>query len=459
MLKEHQTTFSFAQKLVDFIAVIFCWWLAYYIRFETIIPDAQTGLLTFYLKVSPILGIITFYFFRKYGLYRSHRFTSRFNEILTVIKANNIATIAFIIFVYFFFRDKVSRITFINYMIISNVVLISIRILIRNLLRMMRQKGRNLRYIMLVGDGIQLDGYVKHLKQFKDAGIKFSGWIDSNGKAEKFGIKEFNCSLSEAIEQMKLDSIVIGYSSKNSDKIEKVLMENYNETTPIQILPDMAYSYIGYEINDFGGIPIITINQPKVNNFDYFIKRVFDFSVTLTGTIIISPLLIILALLVKLTSRGPIFYGQERMGLDGKTFKMLKFRSMRVDAEQETGAVWAVENDPRRTKFGTFLRSTSLDELPQLFNVINGDMSLVGPRPERPVFVNKFKKEIPAYMLRHKMKAGITGWAQVNGWRGDTSLHKRIECDIYYIKNWSLLFDIKILFLTFWKGFINKNAY
>jgi exopolysaccharide biosynthesis polyprenyl glycosylphosphotransferase len=169
--------------------------------------------------------------------------------------------------------------------------------------------------------------------------------------------------------------------------------------------------------------------------------------------------MLVLAILVKLTSRGPVLYRQERMGLDGGTFEMLKYRSMKTDAESATGAVWAVENDQRRTAFGVFLRSTSLDELPKLWNVFVGDMSLVGPRPERPVFVDQFKRNIPNYMLRHRVKTGITGWAQINGWRGDTSLEKRIECDIYYIRNWSLWLDVKILFLTVFRGFVNRNAY
>lgn len=201
------------------------------------------------------------------------------------------------------------------------------------------------------------------------------------------------------------------------------------------------------------------LNKPPLREIDLFIKRLFDLVITFIGMVFISPLLFLLAILVKITSPGPVLYAQERMGLDGKIFKMWKFRSMKVGAESETGAVWAKENDPRRTRFGTFLRKTSLDELPQLWNVLKGDMSLVGPRPERSVFIEKFKKEIPAYMLRHRMKAGITGWAQVNGWRGNTSLEKRIDCDIYYIKNWSIWLDLKILFLTFLKGFINKNAY
>jgi exopolysaccharide biosynthesis polyprenyl glycosylphosphotransferase len=188
-------------------------------------------------------------------------------------------------------------------------------------------------------------------------------------------------------------------------------------------------------------------------------KRVTDALVSVILIVVLSPLLLLIAVLVKLTSPGPILYSQERMGLDGRSFAMLKFRSMKADAERHSGAVWADVKDDRRTKLGTFLRKTSLDELPQLWNVLYGDMSLVGPRPERPIFVNKFRKEIPHYMLRHKVRAGITGWAQVNGWRGNTSLESRIECDLFYIKNWSYILDLKILTMTVWKGFINKNAY
>jgi exopolysaccharide biosynthesis polyprenyl glycosylphosphotransferase len=196
-----------------------------------------------------------------------------------------------------------------------------------------------------------------------------------------------------------------------------------------------------------------------LNGWGGYAKRLTDIVVSAIALIILAPVLFVIALAVRLTSKGPIFYGQERMGLDGRTFKMLKFRSMRQDAESSTGAVWAQPGDDRRTPIGAFLRATSLDELPQFWNVLRGDMSLVGPRPERPVFVHQFRKDIPHYMLRHKVKAGITGWAQVNGWRGNTSLDRRIECDLYYIRNWSYGMDWKILFLTLWKGFVNKNAY
>jgi len=189
------------------------------------------------------------------------------------------------------------------------------------------------------------------------------------------------------------------------------------------------------------------------------VKRFSDIIFSSVLIIVSSPLFILLAIIIKLESTGPVIYRQERVGLDGNIFEIFKFRSMRINAEEKTGPVWASDGDNRRTRLGTFLRRTSIDELPQLFNVFRGDMSLVGPRPERQVFVEEFKKSIPKYMLRLKMKAGLTGWAQINGWRGNTSLDKRIEFDLYYIRNWSLLLDLKIILLTFWKGFINPHAY
>jgi exopolysaccharide biosynthesis polyprenyl glycosylphosphotransferase len=225
-------------------------------------------------------------------------------------------------------------------------------------------------------------------------------------------------------------------------------------------VPDVhRYITLGCEVENFYGFPVVRLNDSPMIGWGAMAKRTTDVIGSVFALIMLSPLLFLIGVLVKLTSRGPILYAQERMGLDGSTFKMLKFRSMKADAESRSGAVWAQAVDDRRTAFGTFLRKTSLDELPQFWNVLRGDMSLVGPRPERPVFVDKFRSEIPLYMLRHKVKSGITGWAQVNGWRGNTSLARRIECDIFYIRNWSYALDLKILLFTLWKGFINKNAY
>ena len=228
----------------------------------------------------------------------------------------------------------------------------------------------------------------------------------------------------------------------------------------IQVIPDIyEFATIRGGIEEFDGLPIISLQDSPLYGWNMVIKRAADIAFSIIAITLTAPLVVLIAITIKLTSHGPVFYRQERMGLDGKIFQMLKFRSMWVDAEKESGAVWAKEDDPRRTWLGAFLRKTSIDELPQFFNVLKGDMSIVGPRPERPVFIEEFRKNIPKYMLRHKMKAGITGWAQVNGWRGDTDLKKRIEYDLYYIENWSFWFDLKIMWLTIWKGLVNKNAY
>ena len=198
---------------------------------------------------------------------------------------------------------------------------------------------------------------------------------------------------------------------------------------------------------------------PLSNTFNSMVKRIMDVLGSIAAIIVASPVMLLMCILIKATSKGPLIYKQERVGLHNKTFWMYKFRSMEVQPESEEKKAWTVKNDPRVTGIGKFMRRTSIDELPQLFNILKGDMSLVGPRPERPFFVEKFREEIPRYMVKHQVRPGLTGWAQVNGYRGDTSIRKRIECDLYYIENWTVSFDIKILFLTFFKGFINKNAY
>ncbi len=212
-------------------------------------------------------------------------------------------------------------------------------------------------------------------------------------------------------------------------------------------------------LEDLDGVPVININDVPLQGFNTVVKRAIDVAISSIALVILSVPLAIIALLIRLTSRGPVLFYQERMGLDGKSIMILKFRSMYDDAEAETGPVWARENDPRVTPLGRFLRRSNLDELPQLWNVLRGDMSIVGPRPERPHFVAQFKHRIPSYMLRHKVKAGLTGWAQVNGWRGNTSIEKRIEYDLYYIEHWSVSLDIKIMWLTLLRGFFHKHAY
>jgi Undecaprenyl-phosphate glucose phosphotransferase len=380
-------------------------------------------------------------------------------EIISVLKANILSLVLLVILFYFFGSERVSRLTILIYFIVSTSLLVFFRIIFRNVLRSLRKNGHNLRHVLLVGNGAPLLQYIEIINKYKDCGVNIVGWIDSPESANQTSINRINKDYNDFIKSNTVDSVVISYQGSSSHQTSLFIKEHYNDVIPIKILPDLSYSMVGHSIDDFVGLPTISVNSPKISSISLAVKSFIEIFMTFLGLLIISPLLFTISILVKASSPGPIFFAQERIGLNGKKFKMWKFRSMKVADKTTQTNEWSNKDNPRKTKVGEILRKTSLDELPQLWNVMTGDMSLIGPRPEQPHFVNKFRHEIPGYMLKHKMKPGITGWAQVNGWRGDTDLGKRIECDIYYIKHWSLWFDFKIIFLTFWKGFINKNAY
>jgi len=256
-----------------------------------------------------------------------------------------------------------------------------------------------------------------------------------------------------------VDQVILALPSEDTGLLKTLMGKLALRTVDVKIVPDLfQYVTLYGGLEEFGGLPIVSLQGGPLEGWNLVAKRVFDILFSAAALILVSPILLVVALLVKLTSKGPVLYKQERMGMDDAVFPILKFRTMRTDAES-SGARMATAGDDRRTPVGAFLRRTSLDELPQLFNVLRGDMSLVGPRPERPVFIEEFKRQIPKYHLRHKVKAGITGWAQINGLRGQTSIAKRIEYDLYYIENWSLLLDLKILVRTALGGFLSRNAY
>ncbi|MDA3958351.1 sugar transferase, partial [Oceanispirochaeta sp.] len=356
--------------------------------------------------------------------------------------------------------DRLSRLTLVLFFIICQISLILNRVIFRNHIMMKMIKGELISKLFVIGQGPHIDRFIQKVQKNPHAGMVICCWADSEGAAEEQGIK--SCTYEEidgVIEKLLPQSIIVGYSGQNHNRQDHFIKTHYNQVTPIIMIPQVNYALIGTTIEDFLGTPLLYINKPSEIHLSLLSKRLMDMGGSFLGILILSPMLLIVSLLVKLTSPGPIFYSQERMTSNGKVFKMWKFRSMRQYADKEEGFTWTVENDPRRTRFGTFIRKTSLDEFPQLWNVLKGDMSLVGPRPERPELIEGFKDEIPGYMLRHKMRAGITGWAQINGWRGNTSLEKRIEFDMYYIRNWTLALDFKILLLTILNGFVNKNAY
>ena len=278
---------------------------------------------------------------------------------------------------------------------------------------------------------------------------------------QDFGVPSIQAdSLRQAVEASGADVVIMAFPFSEKEQEDKLVAEGLDLLeTKVYLLPHIPASYAGTVISDFHFVPTLELNAAEMSLLERMEKRLFDVVSCSIAVILLSPLYLVLALLVRVSSKGPIFFRQKRITRDGRVFTMLKFRSMRVDMPEQGGAHWTEENDPRVTKIGRFMRKTSLDELPQFFNVIGGSMSLIGPRPERPELVAKFITEIPGYNMRHLMKAGISGWAQVNGLRGNTSLTKRIDFDLYYIRNWSIWFDFKIVFMTFFKGFVNKNAY
>ncbi|MBI5044267.1 MAG: undecaprenyl-phosphate glucose phosphotransferase, partial [Nitrospirae bacterium] len=382
-----------------------------------------------------------------------------------IAKASSISILFLVAVSFFIRRYEFSRLILVYFWISSIIMLSFARGIFREFLRFMRKKGYNLRYALIVGTGNLAEGIVKKIELHPELGIKIAGFlrdkkeatVNNNIQPKIIGTHE---DINKVIAEKNIDQVFIALPLKENDKLFEILKTLGDEMIEIRIVPDLyQLATLHGGVEEFEGMFLINLQGSPLYGWNRVIKRAADIIFSLIALLITLPLMLLIAAAVKLTSRGPVFYRQTRMGLDGKVFQMLKFRSMRIDAEKETGAVWARENDHRRTRFGSFLRRTSLDELPQFINVLKGDMSIVGPRPERPVFIEDFRKKIPRYMLRHKMKAGITGWAQVNGWRGNTSLEKRIECDLFYIKNWSLFFDLKIMWLTVWKGLINKNAY
>jgi len=450
----------------DSLGLVASWLLAYYLRFYTQIVPVTKGIPPFSLYVTLTIPVLFIWLavFSYFQLYRAPKITRRTTELGKVLQAQVVALFCFIALTSVFSEYRFSRVVIGYFGVISAFYLLTSRLLLRNMLRALRVRGVNMRSVVVVGAGTTALALVDRMKRMPELGIIVEGFFTVDGKENSSLPAPVLGSFLEVAEKIRkiknLGEIVIALPRGEAEVQDRILNSLGDVTHNVHLVPDMyEYIVLGCAVENFDDLPILALNESPVGGWRSFLKRMVDVCGSGFALVLFSPLMALVALLVKFTSRGPIFYGQERMGLDGHTFKMWKFRSMRVDAEKETGAVWAKKGDDRRTPIGGFLRASSLDELPQLWNVFIGDMSLVGPRPERPEFVQQFRYNIPRYMLRHKVKAGITGWAQINGWRGDTSLEKRIECDLYYIRNWSMYLDLKILLLTVYKGFVNKNAY
>ncbi len=471
MLKKHSQLIMGLMLAFDAVVILIACGLAYVLRFG--VRFNFFGLIAFprepadrweYLHFAPVVLVIQLLALAHFRLYEPRRVQRALMEFLDLIKSVFAVWVAMLALLYLLHRFEFSRYVLTFYLILCPVALILSRGAVRGMLRAMRKRGRNIRRAVIVGAGKL--GQTLHENIIKNpwTGIQVAAYLDDReertGKTVMGAPVEPLDDLKRIIAEKDVDQVFIALPFDRQVQMRDTMNALADEVVDVRLVPDLfSFTTLHKSVTDFEGMPILNMRESPVSGWNAILKRIFDTLISVAALCVFGIPMLLMALLVKLLSRGPVFYKQERMGLDGRKFNILKFRTMRVDAEQKTGAVWAKENDPRRTKFGTFLRKTSLDELPQFINVLKGDMSVVGPRPERPVFIQDFKKEVPRYMLRHKMKAGITGWAQVNGWRGNTSLVKRIQYDIYYIENWSIWFDIKILIMTLYKGFISKTAY
>ncbi len=463
MFSRFQRFYNSIKLTADVLVLIVAFALAYWTRFysglphESIPPIEDTWVsLAMVLFIFPIV-------FRQSNLYTTNRSRSHISEVFEIFKAMVFGTLVLVALTYFV-RERYSRATIGIFVLYAFVGVSAVRVAFRAFFNEMRRRGYNLKSILVIGAGQLGQRVIETIHGHRELGFKVTGVLTR--RPEKIGsmvegakVLGLISDVDQVLDANPVDQVIIALPIEESAVLKALMEQLALRTVDVKVVPDL-YQYITLRggLEEFGGLPIISLQGGPLDGWNLIAKRIFDVGVSASALLLAAPLLACIALAVRLTSKGPVLYRQERMGMDGRTFQMLKFRTMRSDAEGE-GAVMAAIEDPRRTPMGVFLRRSSLDELPQFFNVFVGEMSLVGPRPERPVFIEEFKKQIPRYHLRHLVKSGITGWAQVNGLRGQTSIQKRIEFDLYYIENWSLMLDLKILLRTALGGFLSKNAY
>jgi Undecaprenyl-phosphate glucose phosphotransferase len=468
MLKKHAQFFESLFFISDLLVLFLAWILSYFLRFHTnflIAPLLGTPPLSHYIEYLLPLGVIWALVSKRIRLYRPRRIESFLKETSDIIKCLTLTFSILVVTIYLFRSLEFSRLAFLYFWVMGFWGLTANRFFIRRALKALRARGFNQRFAVIAGTGELGQKILERIEFHPDLGIQVIGFLSH--EAEEVGKRIGTIPIIGAYEDLhkifgetKIDIFFVALPITEYDRLAFLLEELQSYSSDIKVIPGV-YEFLGLRggVDELDDLPIVSLQSSPLYGWNSVFKRIFDLIFGSLILIIASPFLLVISLLVKGTSKGPILYRQERVGMDGHLFQMLKFRTMRVDAEKKTGPIWAEKNDPRMTKVGAFLRRTSLDELPQLFNVLRGEMSLVGPRPERPNFVQEFRNRIPLYMLRHKIKAGMTGWAQVNGWRGNTSIERRIEHDLYYVQNWSILFDLRILLMTFRRGFFSKLAY
>ena len=470
MLYRYSEVFRTSLLLADLVLVTVSWLGAYYLRFHTVF-DAPLGIPEFGAYLAPLALILPLWLvlFRSRGLYEPQRTGSLFGEVGRVVGATAFGVMALVAITFFYRSYFYSRGVIVIFFVLSTTSVAAFRLFVRIALRSLRRRGFNLRYAVVVGAGQLAEEVIDRVHGHPEVGMRVRGVLAESRSATGRTVRDVPVvgdygQLKDILRRSRfgdrVDQVFLALPRDDGHYLEKVLSDLEDEVVTVRLVPDLLHvRTLRSSVEDFDGLAVISLRDSPLVGWAAVNKRVFDVVVAGTALVLTSPLLVVVTIATLLSSGRPAIFVQKRMGLDGRVFRMFKVRTMIRDAEKTTGPVWASRGDDRRTGLGGFLRRTSLDELPQLWNVLRGDMSLVGPRPERPVFIERFRAEIPGYMLRHKVKAGLTGWAQVCGWRGDTSLHERIEHDIYYIQNWSLALDIRILMLTVWRGWFGPSAY
>ncbi|HYH99024.1 undecaprenyl-phosphate glucose phosphotransferase [Hyalangium sp.] len=463
MFSRLQRFYTSIKVATDIFMLAVAFGLAYATRFIGIIPvtdgipplDETLVSLVMVLVIFPVT-------FHQANLYTTNRSRTHIGELFAVFKASITATLILVALTYFT-RERYSRLT-LALLLGYSLVLVSVtRLVLRLALAEVRRRGFNLKTILVIGEGELGRRVVETVRDHRELGFRVVGVLAQDLEKARRKVRGAPVigrveDVERVLDEQPVDQVIIALPLEQQLVVKQLMEQLALRTVDVKVVPDL-YQYITLYggLEEFGGLPIISLQGDPMDGWSRVAKRAFDILFSLVAILVSGPVMLLTALMVKLTSRGPVLYQQERMGMDGRTFHILKFRTMRTDAEV-AGARMASEEDPRRTPIGTFLRKYSIDELPQFFNVLVGDMSLVGPRPERPVFIEEFKRQIPRYHLRHKVKSGITGWAQINGLRGQTSIQKRIEYDLYYIENWSVTLDLKIMWLTVVRGLFQRSA-
>jgi len=453
----------------DFLFIQIAFFTAWFIRFKLNEDVNISGVLPFkeYFIWNLLYGVIYLiiaFLIRVYVPKRKAKFAT---EMFKIGQAHTLSMFVLLSLLFIVKNIDISRLFLAIYIVTAIVLAVIYRFAIKQILRYARRKGYNRQFVLVLGAGAVGKKYIENLLNHPEYGLEVLGFLDDYRTEEtscqqaKYKVMGQVNDLAKVLDEKIVDEVVIALPLTAFSKYQQIIMTCEKAGVRVTIVPDFFDVLpANPHFEQFGDLPIINIRDiPLDEQVNRVGKRLFDIVFALTVLIVTSPLMLAIAIGIKLTSPGPIFFKQERVGLNRRTFMMYKFRSMKVMESVASDTQWTVENDPRRTRFGTFLRKTSLDEFPQFYNVLIGDMSIVGPRPERPYFVDQFKEEIPKYMIKHQVRPGITGWAQVCGLRGDTSIEDRIQHDLYYIENWTQLFDIKIIIKTVVNGFINKNAY